>query len=197
MPNHICNTVKFIGTHEDIQNLLITIKSSENGIVDFNNVIPMPDIVSRDDMPLTEISDPNKWYYWSVTNWGTKWNAYDSYYPATPETQIRFYTAWNGPEPVLLKLSELYPNVILNTFQEDEGGIYVSQIVYKNGLVLFQSEPNLFNVFDEEGSNSPSSTRDRNEFTRICLESNSDYMLRCPIAPVEYGRQWRYVKLDD
>ena len=50
------------------------------------------------------------WYEWCIEHWGTKWNGYDlgEGYPCE-KNQLRFYTAWDAPHPVLQELSAVYP----------------------------------------------------------------------------------------
>jgi hypothetical protein len=48
------------------------------------------------------------WYEWSISNWGTKWNASDSCFDE--ETGVaEFETAWSMPEPVYRALSQYTP----------------------------------------------------------------------------------------
>jgi hypothetical protein len=55
---------------------------------------------------------PN-WYVWATMNWGTKWNASD--FKIVREEpgryECRFETAWCPPEPVYVKLAEMFPNL--------------------------------------------------------------------------------------
>jgi Ferredoxin-like domain in Api92-like protein len=55
---------------------------------------------------------PN-WYVWSNKNWGTKWNASD--FAVISEErgryECRFETAWSPPEPVYMKLAEIFPHL--------------------------------------------------------------------------------------
>lgn len=46
------------------------------------------------------------WYDWCCENWGTKWNAYDSYVN-NDESEMFFNTAWSCPLPVLDKFAEM------------------------------------------------------------------------------------------
>ena len=46
------------------------------------------------------------WHHWCIGNWGTKWNACELYMAS--EDIIVFYTAWNHPEPIIQKISELF-----------------------------------------------------------------------------------------
>jgi hypothetical protein len=55
---------------------------------------------------------PN-WYVWAIRNWGTKWNASD--FKVITEEPGRyvcwFETAWSPPEPVYVKLAEMFPRL--------------------------------------------------------------------------------------
>ena len=48
------------------------------------------------------------WYDWACENWGTKWNAYDA--EERGPGLVKFETAWSFPEPVFLRLSEMFPD---------------------------------------------------------------------------------------
>jgi hypothetical protein len=60
------------------------------------------------------------WYDWSVKFWGTKWNSYDSPPADADSTSISFNTAWSAPHPVIEKLAEKYPDVIITHKWADE-----------------------------------------------------------------------------
>jgi hypothetical protein len=57
------------------------------------------------------------WYDWAVRNWGTKWNSSDGIYE---NDTLSFQTAWSLPEPVLVKLSEMFPDVTIGVVYADE-----------------------------------------------------------------------------
>lgn len=59
------------------------------------------------------------WYDWCCYKWGTKWNAYSN--EQEDEDTISFETAWSNPEPVMLKLSEMYPDSMIEHWWADEG----------------------------------------------------------------------------
>ena len=46
------------------------------------------------------------WYDWRCANWGTKWDAYDTYIDKENNI-IEFNTAWSCPLPILDKLAEI------------------------------------------------------------------------------------------
>ena len=71
------------------------------------------------------------WYQWSIANWGTKWNASDTYVEdiiALPEGNsmltFEFSTAWTHPQPIYEKLAKLYPNLVITTQFDEESGDY-------------------------------------------------------------------------
>lgn len=64
------------------------------------------------------------WYEWNCANWGTKWNSYD-YEERSAEPGrfvFKFETAWSVPQPIFLKLVELYPMLSFELDSVDEGG---------------------------------------------------------------------------
>lgn len=57
------------------------------------------------------------WYDWCVENWGTKWGASRC---ENNNNTIIFETAWATPEPIFEKLSEEFPNDIIEVNYADE-----------------------------------------------------------------------------
>ena len=66
----------------------------------------------------------NNWYDWNVANWGTKWNAYDTY--GFDETATSFNTAWSPPIKVIQKLADLTGHAFVLTYL-GEGGEYIGR----------------------------------------------------------------------
>lgn len=58
------------------------------------------------------------WYEWCNREWGTKWNAGDT--EIIGEDTVIFETAWDNPEPVILKLAEMYPQAKIEHWWADE-----------------------------------------------------------------------------
>lgn len=75
------------------------------------------------------------WYEWCCDNWGTKWNAYDcSIYD---DNEMEFLTAWSPAEPIVLKLSEQYPDRRFHLLYSDEFiGQFAGESVYENGKLV-------------------------------------------------------------
>lgn len=161
MPNWTSNTIYAEGSPEQINDFLEKIRG-ENGALDFNSIIPMPEllkntgsgsctidgesarswyIVERPDYAnkkpgknrlftpdeeaqLAAIGHRN-WYDWSIANWGTKWNACDpdieQHSQETACVRIAYQTAWAEPLPVLKKLIELFPRLVLTFEWSHEG----------------------------------------------------------------------------
>ena len=75
------------------------------------------------------------WYDWCCKFWGTKWNAYSN--EQESEDTISFETAWSNPEPVMLKLSEMYPEATIEHWWADEDmGSNDGYRVYRGGEIV-------------------------------------------------------------
>ena len=75
------------------------------------------------------------WYEWRYENWGTKWNAGSN--EQKDDDTIIFETAWSNPEPVMLKLSEMYPEAAIEHWWADEDmGSNDGYRIYQGGEVI-------------------------------------------------------------
>lgn len=192
MPNWVKHNISFLGKQEQIDNLFEAIKSDER-IIDFEKIIPMPDTLritsgsstdlgidiikykeTGEDKSLKErltyqwvskagiktidelinyciekgTADINEgqlaldniklyghkdWHSWSIDNWGTKWNATRS---SRNNNTLSFETAWSIPEPILVELSEIFPEIIMHVEYADEDiGTNCGEFDLENGLV--------------------------------------------------------------
>ena len=59
------------------------------------------------------------WYDWSNVNWGTKWNACDTYFDPENE-KVDFSTAWSYPKPIIEKIFADNPNCRIDFWWSDE-----------------------------------------------------------------------------
>ena len=184
MPNYVKNILSFDGDPDQVSRLFSAIKG-ENGLMDFNKLIPMPPELeiesgSRTDAGFkeymgfvadtgfrTELEQPYlaappeidreewdlgkqtfhnirefgcpTWYEWRVQNWGTKWNASSA---EIAEGRMSFLTAWNAPEPVIEKLSEMFPTVSIHYVWADEDiGYNCGKRTYQGGVVTQEHIP--------------------------------------------------------
>lgn len=128
MPNNITNIVTFDCDSDRMKQIMNELHDEQNlGIIDFNKIIPMPDNIFKGNLGPAEKESYGKdnWYDWSVANWNTKWNAYGL--KSFPEYDggdiIQFYTAWTAPHPIIQKLSEMFPDIVIthNWVDEDFG----------------------------------------------------------------------------
>lgn len=71
------------------------------------------------------------WYDWAIEHWGTKWNAYETeWFP----DGVDFLTAWSNPEPVVMKLAEMFPDAEIEHWWADEdAGNNAGHRLFSNG----------------------------------------------------------------
>lgn len=77
------------------------------------------------------------WYEWNVAMWSTKWDACDCEIPQISNNTIilDFQTAWSTPFEVFQKLSEQYPEAIIDVEYADEDmGCNCGVYGFENGL---------------------------------------------------------------
>ena len=84
------------------------------------------------------------WYEWSITNWGTKWNAY-GYQEGTDYSacdELTFQTAWSAPLPILRKLTEMFPEIVFKHRWADEDiGMNCGERCYLGGEIIDEFIP--------------------------------------------------------
>lgn len=85
------------------------------------------------------MSDPENWYQWNVSNWGTKWDAAEVWSAREDDIIIEgsaaynFETAWSPAEPVVAALAEQFPTLSI-THRYCEGGMgFAGEVVYLKG----------------------------------------------------------------
>ena len=82
------------------------------------------------------------WYEWSCKHWGTKWNACYCTEKNENAQSISFRTAWATPFPVILKLSEMFPNVEIKTeFADEDIGQNCGEFILKGGELVSMQKP--------------------------------------------------------
>lgn len=79
------------------------------------------------------------WYEWSIRNWGTKWNSYNNSFDGE---SIVFDTAWTPPHPVLLKMSEMFPDITIeHQWADEDMGNNCGRRVYCDGEIIGEYFP--------------------------------------------------------
>lgn len=76
----------------------------------------------------------SSWYDWSVSNWGTKWNACSTYY--IDDNNIEFETAWSTPEEIFKEISRKYNTLVRVEYADEDIGYNCGIIVYDNGKLI-------------------------------------------------------------
>jgi len=169
MPNHVESTLDIAGPVSLIEKLIKQVGGvNEDGEVEkvFNchAVIPMPKDVFRGG--LTNVIEKQLkregkkgWHEWCCDNWGSKWGVYSvrlykNLPPVSveaikklvgkkePTTKIRYcwQSAWSPVDPVVSKLSEMYPDLKFTYTYLDEGMGFGCIVEYRNGEAIVQKE---------------------------------------------------------
>lgn len=87
-----------------------------------------------------ELYGHSNWYDWSVANWGTKWNSYDNF--KLSDHQFKFDTAWATPFPVMLKLSEMFPELeFVVRFADEDIGVNCGMYGLSKGKLINEQMP--------------------------------------------------------
>lgn len=124
MPNHVTTRLECQGPPEDLE-ALVGLVSGVDKAFSLNSIRPRPPFVLRDGLTLEkeERTKGRNWLNWSIRNWGTKWDAYDTSVVHEPayRTVFKFDTAWSVPWPALLELSALFPRIAFEAEFVDEG----------------------------------------------------------------------------
>ena len=83
------------------------------------------------DFNIREYGFPT-WYEWCTSNWGTKWNASETYWYS--DDIVTFETAWSCPIQVFEKLSERFPDISFEVaFADDDIGSNCGMLIYEGG----------------------------------------------------------------
>ena len=92
--------------------------------VDFNGSVPMPDE-----------EDGNDWYTWSLSNWGTKWNACSCCELNHEENERRwnFDTAWGPPREWFITMSAKYPKCNFSLHYAEPGMCFAGTMTRQDG----------------------------------------------------------------
>ena len=84
------------------------------------------------------------WYSWSIRNWGSKWNSYGYNTPAfhNADNEIEFFTAWSKVEPIMERLSQMFPDAeFFYQWADEDIGVNVGQQTWQNGEIIDEYIP--------------------------------------------------------
>ena len=78
------------------------------------------------------------WYNWRVDNWGTKWDAGEAGFEASPGGRLyTFETAWGPPAEWVQKASAVHPELELTIEYDEPGMCFAGTFRVGGGAVLF------------------------------------------------------------
>jgi hypothetical protein len=149
MPNHIKNLIAINSEEtsmERIMEIFEAIKNEDAGIgsIDFNKIIPTPPDIYQGNLGAEEEAKYGEktWLHFNTSRWNTKWPAYDFDAFEDGSTCIGFNTAWSSPNPILQKLSEMFPDAHFKHLWSDEDfGFNCGEREYQDGEISFENIP--------------------------------------------------------
>ena len=148
MANNVTNIIELRGTPDRVQELLDSIANEEYGCgsISFEKIIPMSGNLYMGAIPRDgpQPYGNNNWLDWSRANWGPKWDAYgfDNRPKDTPENTLWFLSANQAPHPVIQRLSELFPDVVMEHLWADSNlGYGCGTCTYKAGQKIEECYP--------------------------------------------------------
>ena len=143
MPNWCRNRVTVYGNEEEVSKVVDIFESKDTV---FGKIIPSPDwknipnedgelpkVVEHKNKQTGEVSfvttefpsgkQDARWYDWNIANWDTKWDITNSVEIEAEEDmlELNFSTAWSPPESICHKLREMFPDVSISWFYDEEG----------------------------------------------------------------------------
>ncbi|WP_051940696.1 hypothetical protein [Stenoxybacter acetivorans] len=148
MPNWCQNAVEIRGEPALIRELAARIvKTDDKGepYFCFEGICPMPqelNLVDAGNNPeLSAAYERNlerfgakNWYDWRLINWGTKWDAYESYVSVSDDCiDLSFDTAWSPPEGIYSAICAVYPTLSLRADYFEEGCFFAGYYLGADG----------------------------------------------------------------
>lgn len=86
-----------------------------------------------------ELYGCSSWYDWCCNNWGTKWNACDSW---TCEDSFGFETAWSSVPELMTIVSRMHPDVeFVYSYADEDFGSNLGRITLKGGNIVEEYFP--------------------------------------------------------
>lgn len=158
MPNYVVNHITLVGATKErmlqfVERYFSTDKYDET-YLDFNKVIKMPTELANTTEGSTTPNEVFKrnyakygyrsWYDWAIVNWGTKWNSFNVTNNIGFElrngsclNECYFETAWNPSKPVIKKIAEQNPDLIIEfEFADEDSGYQTGRQRYENGKLV-------------------------------------------------------------
>ena len=160
MPNHTTNKLTIEGASVDqfIEDAHGKPREGEQFVpLSFESLLPTPaELMDGKRAGRTEYTQSTHhmpdWYEWRLSNWGTKWDAYDfhgEWQPNSPTNySLTFFTAWNAPTKFFERVSKDYPDITFVLDFADEGGAFLGRDVVRDGEMV---EKTIYEWCSDEG----------------------------------------------
>ena len=139
MPNHVENDLTVKGDMNEIRRFFEKVKGGrEDVLIDANKLIPYPKVFEDKDCDDRLEGLNSGGYDWRVANWGTKWGMYsfEKLVFRKKTAKVTFSTAWSPPLPLVLKMSEMYPNLKFSLKYYECGMGFCGRYEAKAGVVM-------------------------------------------------------------
>lgn len=113
---HIVIVVKNVSIKEIVDRY-----TSDEFLLDFNKIIPMPDDVYMGDLtPEIELEYPNNWYTWATEHWGTHSHANACTIAMSgKDVVLEFYTLSTPCFPIIKQISEDFKTTIKVSYKSE------------------------------------------------------------------------------
>lgn len=132
----------FVGVAEGFKPVM---EESWTRFPDFSKVVPPPanlfkGNLGKEEEEMCKREGRPTWYEWDMSNWGTKWNAYDCI--KVSDEEYYFNTAWSSVPHLISIMSEEFPEVTFEYTYADEDTAYnCGKYTFKNGVTISVNIP--------------------------------------------------------
>ena len=142
MPNWCSNTLQISGDKEQLElfkQKSITKSGMDVDIFLMNGCIPMPqELAICEGLTPEQIVERrikygyDNWYDWCFENWGSKWDAQESYITEEEELlTINFDTAWSPAIPYITQVAKMFPDLIFDLYFMETGEWFAGRVFAK------------------------------------------------------------------
>lgn len=142
MPNWCSNTLQISGDKEQLElfkQKSITKSGMDVEIFLMDGCVPMPEeLAICEGLTPEEIVDRrlkygyDNWYDWRFENWGSKWDAQESYIIEEEELlTIHFDTAWSPAIPYITQVAKMFPDLIFDLYFMETGEWFAGRVFAK------------------------------------------------------------------
>ena len=142
MPNWCENRLTVEGAKKVVQQFKQLAKpKGDQAVSDLSlaSLYPMPEGVYQGDLGPEESQryGKNNWYDWSITHWGTKWDADATLTMDLPDFLVyRFESAWSPPVAWLTKVAQDFPRLRFTLIYDEPGMGFAGTAIANLGKLI-------------------------------------------------------------